>query len=304
MADLSDVEAAFVSAITAAIYPNGTSSPSVALLPNGQAINCRVAAGWPLPENIDRDVSAGVPPGSQAIVNISVFNQPGLERNTTRYERNWYVTTANACSITATVSGLNITIGGTVTAGHYVTLLLGQNVVSYAALARDTIATIAAALNALILTKMGGSSVSGSVITAPAIMGGRIIARTGAPGIAAMELERSNQRFCVTIWAPNNAYRVAVAKVIRPALAAIDFFPLPDGYVAELKFETSTDIDRSGKQSVSCRDIRYWVEYPTTESVPSYQITSFTTEIEVDPPNTVIKPLPLASFTPTKIIIN
>ena len=304
MADLADIEAAFVSAISAAIYPNGTSSPSAAMLPNGQPINCRIAAGWPLPETLDPDMAAGTPPGSRSVVNISVHAQTGMEKNTTRYERVWYSQTTNACTMTATLSGLTITIGGTVTAGHYITIHLGNVAVSYAALASDTTATIAAALQALIAAQMSGSSVTGSVITAPAVMGGRITVRTAAPGTAAMELERSNQRFAVTIWAPNNACRTAVARVIRPALAAIDFFSLPDGYAGELKYESSTDIDRSGKQNLMCRDIFYWVEYPTTESVVAYPITTFVTETEIDTILTKIEPLPLSSFTPARIIIS
>lgn len=304
MADIADVLAAFNTAITAAIYPNGMSQPSVALL-NGKPINCRVAAGWPTPETLDPDMAAGNPPGCAPIINVSIFPQPGLEKNTTRFPRDWYVQTTNVCSMTATISGLTITIGGTVTATHYVTIHLGNNAFSYAANSNDTLATVAAALQALMAANpnISGSSVLNNVITVPAVMGGRIIVRTAAPGTASVELERSMKRFIVTIWAPNDAYRVAVARIVRPALAAIDFFSLPDGYAGELKYESECDIDRSAKQSTMRRDIFYWVEYPTTQTVPSYPITSFITEIEIDPPGSVITPLPLASFAPARITI-
>lgn len=302
MADISDVDSAFVAAITAAIYPGGTSSPSAIVL-GGTPINARVYPGWPLPENLDADMAAGTPPGSAPVVNVSVWAQPGMERNVTRFPRDWIDNPPTPCSMTATLSNLTITIGGTVTAGHYITIHVAGKAYSYAALSNDTLATIAAALGALLAVNLT-VAVSGAAITLPAVAGGEISIRTAAPGSSIRELERSMQRYAVTIWAPNNATRVAAAKVIRPALAAIDFFTLPDNFAGMLKYESSTDIDRSGKQSVSCRDIFYWVEYPTTQTMVAFPITTFVTEIEADNPITEIKPLPLSSFTPATINIS
>ena len=294
MADISDVEASFVAAITAAIYPNGAASPSSI----AGAVPCRIYPGWPLPETLDPDMAATPP-----IVNVSVHAQAGVERNTTRYPQEWENQTSVACSLTATVNGVVITIGGTVTAGHYLTIQVDNAAFSYAATANDTLDTVASALGALMAANMT-VSVSGTAITLPATAGGLITVRSAAPGTAVRELERTLQRFAVTIWAPNNALRVATAKVIRPALAALDYFSLPDGYVAELKYESSTDVDRTGKQNVSCRDIYYWAEYPTTQTMVAYPITTFVTEIEVDTVATTIEPLPLQSFTPALNTIN
>ncbi|HYA07490.1 MAG TPA: hypothetical protein VEF90_16515 [Xanthobacteraceae bacterium] len=297
MADISDVEQAFVAAITAAVYPNGTSAPSAIVLPGGAALNCRIYAGWPLPETLDPDMAAG------NVVNVSVFPQAGMERNVTRFPQDWQNQTSTACTLTAAVSGATVTIGGAVTVGHYVTLQIGGQAFSYAAQASDTLASVAAALAALIAANMTASA-SGAVITVPSTMGGRIVARCAAPGTAARELERTTQRFIVTIWAPNNACRVAAARIIRPALAALDFLGLPDGYAAELKYESSTDVDRTGKQNLSCRDIFYWAEYPTTQSMVAYPMTTFSAGIEGDNAATVIEPLPLPSFTPATTVIS
>ena len=278
-------------------------APSAIVLPSGAALNCRIYAGWPLPETLDADMAAGTPQGSAPVVNVSVFAQAGLERNTTRYPQEWENQTSTDCTLTATISGATITIGGTVTAGHYVTLHIGGIAFSYAAQASDTLASVAAALVALIAVEMTASA-AGAVITVPSTMGGRIVARCAAPGTAVRELERTMQRFIVTIWAPNNACRVATARIVRPALAVLDYFSLPDGYVAELKYESSADIDRSGKQSLSCRDIFYWAEYPTTQTMVAYPITTFSAGIEADPASTEIAPLPLSSFTPVLTTIN
>ena len=226
-----------------------------------------------------------------------------MEQNTSRFPQEWVTQTSVACSMTGTVSGRTITVGGTITAGHYLTVHVGNGAYSYVALAGDTTASVAAALTALMAVNIT-ASVVGSVITVPAVMNGRIVVRGAAPGTSVRELERSRQRFMITIWAANNAARAAAAKIARPALARIDSFTLPDGFAGWLKYESSTDIDRSGKQNLSCRDIYYWVEYPTTEVAVSYPMTTFSGGIEGDPPSTIITPLPLSGFTPAITIID
>lgn len=303
MADLSDVESAFVTLISAAIYPSGTSQPSAIVLPSGKALNARVYAGWPLPGDLDADMANGVPAGSAPIINVSVFTQSGMEKNTSRFPRDWRAQTPVPCSLTAAVSGVTVTIGGSVTPGHYVTIHAGNYPVSYAAQSGDTLASVASALQSLLAAGMACSA-AGPVLTLPSTMGGRIVTRTGAPGTSIREVDRTNQRFIITIWAPNNASRVAAAKIIRPALGVTDFMPLPDGYAAELKYESSTDVDRTGKQSISCRDLFWWAEYPTTQTMVSYPMTTFSTGIEGDTVATEIAPLPLPSFTPAVTVIS
>lgn len=298
MADISDVTAAFVAAIQSALYPNGTGSASAVNLVDGPNLSCRVFGGWPTPETLDADMAASPP-----IINVSIFAQAGMERNTTRFPRDWQNQTSVACTMTATILANAITIGGAVTVGHYMTLQVGGVAASYAAVAGDTPASVASALAALLAVSMAASA-AGEVITVPTTMGGKIIARGAAPGTAAREVMRTEQRYLITIWAPNNACRVATAKIILPSLAAIDFFSMPDGYVAELKYENSSDVDRSGKQSLSCRDFYFWAEYPTTQSAVAYPMTTFSAGIEADASNTVIKPLPLPSFTPDDTVIS
>ena len=303
MADISDVEVALVNLISGGLYPNGTSQPSAIALSNGTILNARVYAGWPLPGQVDADMANGIPAGSASIVNVSVFPQSGLEKNTTRFPRDWKAKPATPCSLTATVSANTVTIGGSVTVGHYVTLLAGNNAVSYAAQSGDTLASVASALQSLMNAKVA-CSVAGPVLTLPLVMGGRITARCAAPGVSTREIDRTNQRFLITIWAPNNDARVATARIIRPLLGVTDFVTLPDGYAGELHYESSTDIDRTGKQNIVCRDLFWWVEFPTTQTMVAYPMTTFNGGIEMDTITTKITPLPLSSFTPTLTVIS
>lgn len=270
MADLADVEASLVSLIQTAVYPNGTSAPSAIVLSNSRVPDVRIFAGWPDPDRLDADIFAGTPIGSAAVINISVYCQPGLERNVTRYPREWVDQALVSPTILAAASGSTVTLSGTITAGHYVSVIVFNNAFSYACVVSDTLATVATALAALINARMPAFAI-GAVIT---IIGrSDIIARTAAPGTVIQELERTNQRFQVTIWAPNNDSRQATARIVRPALALPSFLNLADTSQGRIIYEASNDIDRTGKQSISCRDIYYWVEYPTTQVMPGYPIT-------------------------------
>lgn len=301
MADLSDVEQAVVSLIASAIYPNGTSYPSAIVL-NGKSLNCRVSAGWPLPGQLDPDMIAGTPPGSSPIINVTVFAQPGLERNTTRFPRDWHTPFKTKPTMTATVSGSTVTLGGTPTPAHFVTLHANGIAMSYAATATDTLATVAAALAAQGAPL--GAIASGATIQFPATSANSLKARLGTPSTSVREIARTNQRFLVTIWAPNDAARVATSQVVDPLMALTDFVPLPFGYTGELKRETGSDVDRTGKQSLMCRDLYYWIEYPILQTTTTYTLTTFVSKYEVDTILSLpITPLPLKSFTPARIVI-
>lgn len=269
MADIADVESALVNLISTGIYPSGVSAPSAIVLANATNPGCRVFPGWPDPAKLDADMAAG-------IINVSVFARPGLERLLPSYPREWVDQFSTAPTITATVTGSTVTVGGTVTTGHYVSVIVFGKAFSYACQAGDTLQGVAAALAALINAAMPASA-SGPVIT----IQGRsdITARTAAPGTIIRELKRQQRQFQVTIWAPNNDARVATARVIDPTLAATDFMLLADNQNARLLYASSADTDRSGKQSTMCRDSFWWVEYATTQVMPGYPITVFGQQI-------------------------
>lgn len=298
MADLSDVEIGLATLVSGIIYPNGTTQPSAVPLvaPYTSPLSCYVYPGWPVPAKLEADLVANPP-----VVHVSVYAMPGQERDTQRYEREWTVPNPITPSFTVAISGETITIGGTVIVGHFVTVHVNDNqsntvVASYAAIASDTLTSVAAALTAQLVFQGIAATSSGPVITLPTDL---LVARVGCPQTSFLEIDRTMQRFCVTIWAPNNAIRTAVAKVIRPALAAVDFMTMPDGYAAWLRYESTTDLDRAAKQSASCRDIHYWVEYAITQSSTVYTLTTFTNQIM--PRITTFKTQPLP-WTPGEFV--
>lgn len=275
MADIADVEQSLVNAITSAVYPNTTSSPS-AIVVGSTASPAKIYAGWPAPGGqLDADLIA-VPP----IVHISVFTQGGMEQDTTRFPRTWYDQFKVVSTFAPTIAANHITIGGTASTGHYVTVEIGRTfVASYAALVSDTPTTVATALAALINVSFPTTTASGTVITMPATVAGRVVVRTAAPGTVIQELERTNQFFCVTIWAANNALRVATSKLIRPALASVDYLFFPDTSCGRILYHSSRDMDDMERQNVYRRDISYSVEYATCLVQPGYPITAFQGQI-------------------------
>ena len=294
MADLSDVEIELATLVSNVLYPNGTTQPSAVpvVAPYPNPITCYVYPGWPVPAKLEKDLVASPP-----VVHVSIYSMPGQERDTQRYERDWTVPNPITPSFTVAISGLTVTIGGTVKVGHFATIHVNNAVAaSYAATSSDTLTSVAAALTAQLVAAGIAATSSGPVITTPTDL---LVARVGCPQTAYLEVDRVVQRFCVTIWAPNNAIRAAVAKVIRPALAITDFMTMPDGYAAWLRYESSTDLDRADKQSASCRDIHYWVEYAVTQSKTVYTLTTFVNQIMARNITFKVQPLP---WTPGEFV--
>lgn len=278
MADLSDVSNALVDFITTAIYPTVGSNPTT-------GFPTKIFAGWPIAGTLEADLLAGT-------TSISVYPEPNMERVTTRNPREWHNQTAGTVTLTAIVSGLTITIGGTVTTGNYVTATVGKGAYSYAALQADTTATIASALAALINVDTPASA-SGSVITLASVMGGRIAATVAAPGTTIREVRRQQHGYQITIWAPTNDARVAAVQIIDPLLAAVDFLSLPDFSETWLTYRGQNDVDSKELQNLYRRDLFWWAEYGTTQVQTSYPITSVKATVTGLPPNSPdFTPLP------------
>ena len=114
MADESDVETALVTLCSAALYPNGTNSPSA------PGPDCRIYRGWPNSAALDADLTAGR-------INVSVFPVPRHARTTTRYTQARSGIRAQPV-LTASVSGTSVTFGGTADLGQVAGVLVdGQS---------------------------------------------------------------------------------------------------------------------------------------------------------------------------------
>lgn len=259
MADLTDVENAIVSLIDAALYPTGDGNPSA----TGDTI--KIYPGWPNAAQLDADVAAKV-------VNISVFPLPGVERNTTRYRREPKTLTSPVHTLSATVSGNAVTIGGTVSTPQNIVVLCGSRFVfPYGVQSEDTLASIAAALAVLIAAVFPGTSASGptiNIVGEPSI----VQARVGGAGTTWTELRRQNKGFDVSIWASSPTQRAAVAKVVDIALAQIDWLTLADQSAARMILESSIDFDEAQKVTIYRRCFRLMIEYPTSVTKTDYEI--------------------------------
>ncbi|PKN07935.1 MAG: hypothetical protein CVU73_11080 [Deltaproteobacteria bacterium HGW-Deltaproteobacteria-8] len=261
MADITDVFNALVSKSAQVLYPQGTGSPSSVGVP---AI---VYAGWPTASTLDDDLlklSKGLAAGK---VHVSVFASD-IERNTTRYLRNWQTAIEAVQTLTAVILGQTITIGGTVATPQNVMAMVNRLPYVYPVQAGNTLSSIATGLAALI---PGASSV-GPVITVPsnAML---TAARVGAAGTSVMEIRRQERIMMLTVWADSPAHRDAVAQALDIALEDTAFLTMPDQTAARLLYRASHIIDDKQKARLYRRDLLYSVEYATTLVENDMQIT-------------------------------
>ncbi|GAN79778.1 hypothetical protein [Acidocella aminolytica] len=256
MADISDVANALVSACAAAIYPGGASASVT-------GANTRVYYGWPVAENLDNDGAAG-------IVNVSVFASTNMTKLTTRYPIDWgAMVTVPTVTLTATLSGQVITLGGTGGAGQNFGILAGNTAYIHSVTASDTPGTVAAAFAAALGAV--GVTASGDAITFPASLP-VYAARVGAVGQWLGEMRRQEQGFLVTVFAPTPALRDATAAAIDGALAGVNWLTLADGSSGRLLYHSSRSDDKPGVATVWRRTLTYTVEYATTQAFAAAQL--------------------------------
>lgn len=282
MADLSDAEIAIVNLIGAVIYPNGSAQPSELLVPGGSPVTVKIFRGWPMPAVLDADMANGN-------VEISVYPRPMVDRNTTRFKDEFQEVSRGAATVTATVLGNQVAIGGAVNAAvaQFVTLLIGSRiVVSYAVQPSDTLSSIAAALAAMI----PGSTSTGPIVTAPT--SAYLVAQVGVTGVQQAETERTLSQIQVTFWCPTALLRDATSKIVRPALSGNAFLTLADNTAARIRFHSSNVSDHAERSTIYRRDTIYDVEYPTIIADTATEVTSVSASIVGGSQPLGVTPLP------------
>lgn len=282
MADQIDVENALIAMIAQTIYPNGTGQTSIAGVP------CVVYAGWPTASRLDADLIAGK-------THISVF-PTAIERNTTRYPKEWKAQAVNAATLTITVNGQAVTVGGAMPApftAHNLVLAVSGKDYTYAVQSTDTLTSIATALAALLAVDFAGTSSAGAVITIP--VAAHISAvRIGTSGTSIMEIRRQERVFQITVWSDTPAHRDAVIQPVDIALANTQFLTLADGTAARLIYKNSPVTDNNQKAKLYRRDLMYSVEYATTQTEADYQIIAAQSNFSNQPSGATA---PISSFT-------
>ena len=262
MADLSDVENALVDVVTGALYPNGILAPSVV----GAA--CRAYRGWPNSKSLQADLL-------NKVVNVSVYAQPGVEHNTSRFPAEWKTLTQPVPLVTLALAGNVITVGGAIQAGDVATVKIGgRGAYSVAVQANATLSSIASALAALIAVDFAASA-TGAAIT---VAGSAVITlATGGTGTSWMELRRQLKGFQVIVWASDPKQRDDVGKVIDKAFAKIElggFLALADSSAGRLIYIMTREGDAAQKELLYRRDLFFTVEYPTIDIRTDTSITA------------------------------
>lgn len=245
MADISQVLNTFLGLATTAIYPNGTSQPSVA------GVDVTLMSGWPIRNRIDDIIKAG-----KAAVSVFATEK---ERVVTKFERNFVQSTIASPTLSVVVGINTITINGIVTLPQSVMAIVNGIGYGYAVQAGDTLSTIATALAALI----PNASATLNVIT---ITGAYYInARNSTAGTSIAELSRVEQVFTVTCWAPTPDIRTALGIGIRQYIDTTYRVPMIDNVYAQIfYYGTLPDDDSESKSNVFIRKINYLIQYATT----------------------------------------
>jgi hypothetical protein len=306
MSDISDVLLVLAKTCAAIIYPALTydqinanwdqpkfwegSGPSIV------NSGVRIYPGWPTESNLDDDLVNG-------ISHLTIFTQ-ATERNTTRYpEREHTTVAATAPSLSLALSGpslhptdeifdtpgivydasgetydqpvevelIAITIRGTVTTPQNIALRINGKFYVYAVQQGDTLASIAAALGALVVVDIPGTTVTGAALT----LGPRArlqAARIGTVGTIAKEVRRQERVVMITVWANAPDVRDTIASAIDVELAQRRFITMPNGFGARLIYKNSMVIDSLQKATLYRRDLNYTVEYATTVSKSRAQV--------------------------------
>lgn len=267
MADISDVYDSLSSLIAGVIYPNGTGQPPV----NG--IQTRVYGGWPVKDQLDKDLRAGN-------AHVTVFGRPE-SRNTTRYMTVPLDIAVTPPALTLTINGRTVTVGGTVATGVNTAVIVGTSGFVYRTVAGDTLNSIAAALAALINATYPGTSATGAVITLPATSPAINAARVGGSGSQVTEVGRVEQVFQITIWTNTPANRKSIGSLIVPQLMNSRFLTLTDGSAARMIVQGQRDDDMPQKELLYRRDIMAKIEYAETITNTSTQVVDVVENIAV-----------------------
>ncbi len=244
MADLSDVEREVMNVVVRAIYPGGTTVPSIT---NGDV---KIYRGWPSPVGLNADLAKG-------ISTVSIFSDPKLTRETTRYPRVWRTSSITAPSLTASTLGRTITFGGIGGAGQVAGITVDTDCYALTLSDSDTPSSVAAFFAKAIV----GAIVTGPNIVVPGM--GNLCCRVVGSGVSIMETRRQEQRLVVSIWCADPVSRDVLAGNLDCAFSPIDWVHFSDGSAGKLSYRQTSEIDSSENASLYRRDLCYDIEYPT-----------------------------------------
>jgi hypothetical protein len=264
LADLTDVFSALKTAVLATLYPPSGTVPTNGISPVANAM-VEVGSGWPTANDLDV-VAASTTPGNPLRLIVSTYCLPGFQ-NTTRYPRKWQDMQPGVATLTASVdpTGAVVTLGGAVSSPQNVAVITNRQAFSYAVQPKDTLASIASGLAALISAATPASA-SGAAITIPSAHS--LVARVGYVTTAGEEVMREKRRFLVAFWAPTPQVRDAASTPVKLALAIPHFLTLSDNTAARIVLCNDMFLDTPEKAGLYRRDLTYEIEYATFQTAP------------------------------------
>lgn len=260
MATLTDVYNALVALAINAVYPNGTSQPSVA------STDVVIRPGWPDPNQLDTILAQGK-------VRVSVFKMTGMEKNKSNNANSWEPLSVPAPTLSLITTANSVTVNGIVTVPQNCMISVNGISYHYEVQSDDTLNSIAANLAALI----PGAVVNDNVITIADAFS--IVARIGVVGSAIREVKRQDQSFRIITWAPTPELRDIVSDAIDVLFGQTVRIQLTNSELECLIYKGSQEHDEFQKVNLYRRDLIYSIEYATTQVQNFYQI--------IDPKDTV-----------------
>ncbi|MDE2024859.1 MAG: hypothetical protein KGJ07_00020 [Patescibacteria group bacterium] len=259
MADLSQVRDTIAQNIVTAIYPNGTSQPSVCGVP------VTVNSGWPIATVLDQQLQLG-----NAMVSVYPTNQ---NRIVTKFQRIYIPNTLTPATITLTVASNTVTVGGTISVPQAPMIILNGIGYAYQVQATDTLSSIASALAGLI----SGATAVGNVINLPNYYS--ITTRVSSNYTASEELAREDRIFMITCWCPNENVRYLLGQAIDLYMKFSYRMPMPDNFFAQVFWHKTNDTDQLDKALIYRRDLIYTIQYATTYTNNFTPVSDFVVDV-------------------------
>jgi len=248
--------------------------------------NAMVMAGWPLPSDLDKMVTAynGGEVSTTTKPIVSIYPRPNSTRKTSRYFSKWQELSRPSKTVTLTVDGNQVSVGGAAPGGSGAVQNLvlvvefgsGTQAFNYQTASGDSLATIATNL-AAVVNAVTPASASGEVITVTDAAS--IVARVGVIGTVVREKRRQSEVFDIHVWVPSPGFRKTVGAPIRDAFSDIDQLTLVDGFAARVRCCGDEWLDDPDKAGIWRRCIAFDVDYPTTETAAAAEILTFGTQI-------------------------
>lgn len=286
MADLSDITAYLAGVATTAVYPNGTSQPSVANM------DIRVYEGWPIPGQLDLDVQGmtlvGVPTGNPPVaraggplINVSVYPMQGNTSIPYQIQQDTFTIVPPNIGLSLSIVGSLITFSGTLQPGEFVSLVVdGAFVFSQTG---TSTANLINNLATAIAVDYPGVTFTTTTLTVP--FGRSMTVRQGGVGTIGYATHRQRQNIMITIWAPTHATRSIVAAAIDVYLKNNIRATMTDTSQALFTYDRTNVTDEQQVATIYRRDLIYCAEYATVFQTPGVPITSVTTTIQASSTN-------------------